>query len=158
MYSAYRKCGLLRKISKYFITLNAFLPFKIFILYWCVVNNAVLVLDVQQTNSVIHICYTPSPYLRTDRENKSTTVMQRQEGSLFLACQGPSLTQHSGIRQEPGTKDYGGLCTGSFLSQLQGQLALHDWLGRMSSRPVSPWLVCAESLPNLVKKCSVKET
>ena len=30
------------------------------------------------------ICYAPSPYFRTVRESKSTTVMQRQEGSLFL--------------------------------------------------------------------------
>ena len=30
-------------------------------------------------------CYAPSLYLRTDRESKSTTVMQRKEGSLFLA-------------------------------------------------------------------------
>ena len=29
-------------------------------------------------------CYAPSPYLRTDQESKSTTVMQKQEGSLFI--------------------------------------------------------------------------
>ena len=29
-------------------------------------------------------CYAPSPYLRTDRESKSTTVLQTQEGSLFI--------------------------------------------------------------------------
>ena len=103
-------------------------------------------------------CYAPSLYLRTDRESKSTTVMQRKEGSLFLARQGPSLIQHSGIRQEPRTKEYGGLYTGSSLSQLQEQLALHDQPGRMSACPVSFWLVCAGSLPNLVKECSVKET
>ena len=31
------------------------------------------------------MCYVPCPYLRTDRESKSTTVMQKQEGSLSLA-------------------------------------------------------------------------
>ena len=30
------------------------------------------------------LCYAPSPYLRTDRESKSTTVLQKQEGSLFI--------------------------------------------------------------------------
>ena len=30
-------------------------------------------------------CYAPSLYLRTDRESKSTTGMQKQEGSLSLA-------------------------------------------------------------------------
>ena len=29
-------------------------------------------------------CYAPSPYRRTDRESKSTTVLQTQEGSLFI--------------------------------------------------------------------------
>ena len=29
-------------------------------------------------------CYAPSPYLRTYRESKSTTVLQTQEGSLFI--------------------------------------------------------------------------
>ena len=29
-------------------------------------------------------CYVLSPYLRTDRESTSTTVVQRQEGSLFI--------------------------------------------------------------------------
>ena len=31
-------------------------------------------------------CYALSPYLRTDGESKFTTVMQKQEGSLSLAC------------------------------------------------------------------------
>ena len=52
----------------------------------------------------------------TERESKSTTVMQGQEGSLFLTRYGPSLIQHSGIRQEPRTKGYGSLYTGSSLS------------------------------------------
>ena len=39
------------------------------------------------------------------------------------------------------------------MSQLQEQLVLHDWLGRMSACPVSFWLVCTASLPNLVKEC-----
>ena len=29
-------------------------------------------------------CYALSPYLRTDQESKSTTVLQTQEGSLFI--------------------------------------------------------------------------
>ena len=86
-----------------------------------------------KTSSANFQRYAPSPYLRIDRESKSITVMQRQEGSLFLARQGPSLFQHSGIRQEPRAKEYGGLYTGSSLSQLQGQLALPDWISRMNS-------------------------
>ena len=34
------------------------------------------------------ICYAPSPYLRTDRESKSTTVMQKQEGSFISSVLG----------------------------------------------------------------------
>ena len=30
------------------------------------------------------MCYAPSPYLRTDWESKATTVLQTQEGSLFI--------------------------------------------------------------------------
>ena len=30
---------------------------------------------------------------------------------------------------------------------------LHDCLARMSACPVSSWLVCTGSLPNLVKEC-----
>ena len=30
-------------------------------------------------------CYAPSPYLRTNQESKSTTVLQMQEGSLFIS-------------------------------------------------------------------------
>ena len=57
----------------------------------------------------------------TERANKSTVVMQRQEGNLlFLVRWGSSLMRHSGIRREPRTKQYGGLYTVSSLSQLQG--------------------------------------
>ena len=37
-----------------------------------------------QTESTTWDCYAPSPYLWTDRESKSTTVLQTQEGSLSL--------------------------------------------------------------------------
>ena len=48
---------------------------------WVLINQT----DTKDGYLIVSKCYAPSLYLRTDRESKSTTVMQKQEGSLSLA-------------------------------------------------------------------------
>ena len=79
-------------------------------------------------------CYAPSPYLRTDRESKSTTVLQTQEGSLFIpSALGPKSHPTQGNPTRAPNKGVWRLIYRQFFVSVTG-IAGITWLARQDER------------------------
>ena len=86
-------------------------------------------------------CYAPSPYLRIDRESKSTTVMQRQEGSLFIpSALGPKSHPAQGNPTRAPNKGVCRLIYRQFFVSVTGVAGV-TWLARQDERMSCLFLV-----------------
>ena len=85
--------------------------------------------------NVVHCnCYAPSPYLRTDRESKSTTVLQTQEGSLFIpSALGPKSHPTQGNLTRAPNKGVWWLIYRQFFVSVTGVAGV-TWLPRQDER------------------------
>ena len=80
------------------------------------------------------LCYAPSPYLRTDRESKSTTVLQKQEGSLFIpSVLGPKSHPTQGNPTRAPNKGVWRLIYRRFFVSVTGVAGV-TWLARQDER------------------------
>ena len=80
------------------------------------------------------LCYAPSPYLRTDRESKSTTVLQMQEGSLFIpSTLGPKSHPTQGNQTRGPNKGVWRLIYRQFFVSVT-EVAGVTWLARQDER------------------------
>ena len=76
------------------------------------------------------VCYAPSLYLRTDRESKSTTVLQMQEGSLFIpSVLGPKSHPTQGNLTRAPNKGVWRLIYRQFFGSVTGVAGV-TWLAR----------------------------
>ena len=93
----------------------------------------------------------------TERVNKSTTVMQRQEGNFISSALGlkPHPTQRNQTRA-PNEAVWWFIYSQLFVS-VTGYLAIPDWTGRMSSCNAFLMLSRIEIFPCLVKECSSRK-
>ena len=91
----------------------------------------------------------------TERANKSTVVMQRQEGNFFISSTlglKPHPTQQNQTRA-PNKAVWRFIYSQLFVS-VTGYLAIPDWTGRMSSCNAFLMLSHIEILRYLFKECS----
>ena len=80
------------------------------------------------------MCYAPSPYLRTHRESKSTTVLQTQEGSLFIpSALGPKSHPTQGNLTRALNKGVWRLIYRQFFVSVTGVAGV-TWLARQDER------------------------
>ena len=94
----------------------------------------------------------------TERANKSTSVMQRQEGNFFISSAlglKPHLAQRNQTRalKEAVWR----LIYSQLFVSVTGYLAIPDWTGRMSSCNAFLMLSRIEIFPCLVKECSSRK-
>ena len=80
------------------------------------------------------MCYAPSPYLRTDWESKATTVLQTQEGSLFIpSVLGPKSHPTQGNLTRAPNKEVWRLIYRQFFVSVTGVAGI-TWLARQDER------------------------
>ena len=92
----------------------------------CVIQDVIVLL--------VQGCYVLSPYLWTDRESKSTTVMQRQEGRLFiLSTLGPKSHPTQGNLTRAPNKGVWWLIYRQFFVSVTGVAGV-TWLARQDER------------------------
>ena len=94
----------------------------------------------------------------TERANKSTVVMQRQEGNFFVSSMlglKPHPTQQNQTRA-PNKAVWRFIYSQLFVL-VTGYLAIPDWTGRMSSCNAFLMLWHIEIFPYLVKECSSRK-